>query len=167
MVEQDNEAGTKFPSWTPELGTRIADIIKEIGSLKKAAVVARVSTVTIASWRDGDSEPRFSGMAALARAAGRSLEWLAFGSETQSAAIDGFSDQDQSGLRSPEKALGEKLRRSRETVDAAVIAADYEPPQVIWETIRTLVFKYDISIDDAAQLIDAMKHIPPPAPEDD
>jgi len=162
------EAEQNLSGWTPELGKRIADVISDLRGLKPAAKIAGVSTVTLAAWRDGENEARFSGLAELARAADKSLDWLAYGIEAPAPSVGGFSDH-RAFSNTPEaaQAVGERLKRSRETCDAAVIAADYDPPKAFWEALRTAVFKYDISIDDAAQLIDAVKQVDTSADRDD
>lgn len=165
MVKPKGELEPSVSGWTPELGARLATVIRDIGGLKQSAEIAGVSGVTLASWRDGNNEARFSGLSKLAQASGRSLDWLAYGIEAPGPT--GLSDRHAVGAVGGGKSLAERLKRSRETVDAAAIAADFDPPQVVWEAVRTLVFKYDISIDDAAQLIDAVKHMPPPAPGDE
>lgn len=167
--EQDGEHGLVVPSSAAELGKRIAEVIRILGGLNKAAPIASVSTVTLAAWRDGKSEPRFSGLSALALSSGKSLDWLAYGVEAP--APDGLSDRAMfdgpGGREKLEKAVGERLRRSRETVDAAVIAADYDPPRAIWEALRTLAHRHDLSIDDVAMILDAAKYSWPTGDDDE
>lgn len=79
--EQQKEHGTKVPSYTHELGDRIATLVSELGGLKDASEYAGVSDETLANWRDGRSKPNFFGMWGLAKATGRSLDWLATGSD--------------------------------------------------------------------------------------
>tara|TARA_A100001391_G_scaffold190095_1_gene162130 strand:+ start:179 stop:631 length:453 start_codon:yes stop_codon:yes gene_type:complete len=72
-----------IPSWDIELGKRISSLIEDLGGLKNASGVAGVSHDTLANWRDGRTEPRLFGLQAMCRAAGRSLDWLASGTEVQ------------------------------------------------------------------------------------
>lgn len=64
------------PGWTREIGDRISSLIDVLGGLKKSSIVAGTSDETLAHWRDGKTRPALFGMAELARAAGRDLNWL-------------------------------------------------------------------------------------------
>lgn len=73
---------SEIPEAVAEVGKRIEAAISRAGTLRQAAEHAGVSTDTMAAWRDGKAEPRFNGLAALARATGLSLDWLAFGQDS-------------------------------------------------------------------------------------
>ncbi|MCF4167667.1 helix-turn-helix domain-containing protein [Zavarzinia compransoris] len=67
------------PHWSPELGSRIKAVIDQLGGSTKAASLVGVTYEQVSKWRDGKARAPFSALAALARAAGRSLDWLAYG----------------------------------------------------------------------------------------
>lgn len=69
----------KVPGWTADLGIRIEQMIKQVGTVKQAAEISGVTAETLAAWRDGISRPSFLGILALAKATGRSLDWVALG----------------------------------------------------------------------------------------
>jgi phage repressor protein C with HTH and peptisase S24 domain len=61
----------------------MAELIKSAGSLVAAGEIAGTSDETLAKWRDGQTRPSFFGLAALAAAAGRSLDWLLYGESAE------------------------------------------------------------------------------------
>lgn len=72
--------GNELPPWSPELGRRIKIVIEEVGGSIKAAALIGVTYEQVSKWRDGKAKAPFFALAALAKAAGRSLDWLAYGS---------------------------------------------------------------------------------------
>lgn len=60
---------------------RLSEVIRIIGSAVRAGEIAGVTDEQIRRWRDGKAKPSFGGIAALAYAAGKSLDWLATGRE--------------------------------------------------------------------------------------
>lgn len=78
-MEPDVPKSADVPSYTAELGTRIALAIERVGGVRTAAKFAGASEDTLANWRDGKARPSFFGMQGLANAAKIRLEWLANG----------------------------------------------------------------------------------------
>lgn len=62
--------------WTPAFGERLSSLIESMGTLARAGAIAGVTDEALAKWRDGKARPSFFGLANLAVAAGRSLDWL-------------------------------------------------------------------------------------------
>jgi phage repressor protein C with HTH and peptisase S24 domain len=60
-------------------GERFRLVLSRVGMLQTAADLTGYSSEQIAKWRDGKSRAAFLPMAILCKAAGVSLEWLAFG----------------------------------------------------------------------------------------
>ena len=72
---------------TPEEGDhallmRFKDALDALPTLQFASELTGYSTQQIAKWRDGKARLPFQPAAAIARAANRSVDWLAFGIET-------------------------------------------------------------------------------------
>ena len=65
----------------PGFGDRLAEIEGAIGRQKDAAEVAGVSEVTLRRWVRESRDAKFDALARMSRAAGYSLEWLAFAVE--------------------------------------------------------------------------------------
>lgn len=155
--------GPAVPGYTEEFGTRLKWIIDKIGTQKKAGDIAGVKPEMLGKYISGKAKPSVYVIALLCASAHESVDWLLNGDREPKNAPDGLSERnassgpDSQGLK--EKVVGDRLKRSRETVDAAVMAVDYDPPKGVWEAMRTIAFKYDVSIDDAAQLLDAIKHM--------
>ena len=55
------------------------ELIQAVGGLKQAAAIAGVSAEQVSRWRDGKARPNLFAIAALCRAAGRSVDWLLYG----------------------------------------------------------------------------------------
>jgi transcriptional regulator with XRE-family HTH domain len=72
------EALRQRPSSLPELGRRLLALYDAVGTRLKAAEIAGRSTDQLAKWAKGHAEPPFAPLAKLCKAAGVSLEWLAF-----------------------------------------------------------------------------------------
>jgi phage repressor protein C with HTH and peptisase S24 domain len=62
-----------------KLVARIGAIIDQVGGMAKAALAAGASRSSIQKWRTGNARPPLIEMAALAEAAGVSLDWIATG----------------------------------------------------------------------------------------
>jgi phage repressor protein C with HTH and peptisase S24 domain len=69
--------------YTPDLGGRIKAVIESIGGLGPASEIAGVSHDTLAKWRDGKVRPAFFGLANVAAASGKSLDWVLRGDENR------------------------------------------------------------------------------------
>lgn len=81
----EDETGKLVPSstfeHTVEIGERIKAVIESVGGLARASEIAGVSHDTLAKWRDGRARPAFFGLATLAKAAGRTSDWVLTGEE--------------------------------------------------------------------------------------
>jgi len=77
--EPAGESGEKVPGWTPELGTRLKEVLKLVGGLKGASTIVGYKAEQISKWRDGNARPPFYALQMLAKAADVSLDWLAGG----------------------------------------------------------------------------------------
>ena len=86
-LELKKELGTPVPTsselGTTELGTRIRDLQKQIGTVEYAAEVAGVNAETLNRWMKGTTKASFMGVARLALTAGKSLDWVATGEGPQ------------------------------------------------------------------------------------
>lgn len=96
MVSEPMDAlNENIPAWTPEHAARLRQLIDALGSIAQAATIAGITPEQLSKWRDGKARASFLGLAALARAAGYSLDWLATGAARApvvpgaTAAIDG------------------------------------------------------------------------------
>ncbi len=69
----------KVPGWSPEVGTRIAHVIEQIGGLTRASEILEIKAETIANWRDGRSRAPLFSMQMLVDRAGTNLDWLLTG----------------------------------------------------------------------------------------
>lgn len=69
------------PTWPGQVGTRIGQLLDTLGGLEEGHRISGVSTDTLANWRDQKARPAFLPLAALCKAAGRSLDWLATGED--------------------------------------------------------------------------------------
>ena len=79
MSDDYEQTRTQDPSSTEELGRRITAVLDRIGTRRASAAIARRSTDMLSKYERGTSEPPFAAMAALCKAAGVRLEWLATG----------------------------------------------------------------------------------------
>jgi phage repressor protein C with HTH and peptisase S24 domain len=70
----DDDEG--LSTFTPAVGERIAELIRAAGGLAPAGRLAGVTDEQVARWRDGKSKPNLFGIAALASAAGKSVDWV-------------------------------------------------------------------------------------------
>lgn len=77
--EANKEVGREVPGYTPELGSRLSEIIATLGSLKKAADIVDSSYEQVSKWRDGKAKMPLYAAAELCAAAGKSLDWLVWG----------------------------------------------------------------------------------------
>lgn len=74
---------------------RLRQVVDEIGSRKRAGLIANVKAEMITKYIDGKAKPTFFTVRALATAAGVGLDWLAYGEEHRPAAVqDGPVDHD-------------------------------------------------------------------------
>lgn len=79
--EQQKEVGTPVPGYDREFGSRLKWIVERIGTQKKAGEIAEVKPEMIAKYIGGRAKPSFYAIRDLAKAAGKSLDWLARGEE--------------------------------------------------------------------------------------
>lgn len=70
--------------YTKEFAERVDIAIDKIGGVGKASSIIGVSNPTIGRWKDGTSDAKLSNIAAFAKAAGVSLDWLVFGKDESS-----------------------------------------------------------------------------------
>lgn len=82
-MDTQNKTGNPLPTspieFTPDMGRRIKSVIESVGGLAKAGELAGVTDETVGKWRDGKVKPPLLGVATIAIAAGRSVDWLVFG----------------------------------------------------------------------------------------
>lgn len=82
-MTEAQETGNLLPSsvveYTDEIGSRIKSVIDSVGGLTKAGALVGVTDETIAKWRDGKVKPPLFGLATIAAAAGKSVDWIVFG----------------------------------------------------------------------------------------
>lgn len=74
-----NKSTSRVPVRRDELGTRIDEVSRLIGTRKEAARAGRVSLPTFQRYLSGESRPDADFLIALSTAAGVSFEWLATG----------------------------------------------------------------------------------------
>lgn len=75
------------PGWTPELGLRLTAVVNKLGGNGKAGEIAGLTDEMISRYINGRAKPNAYAVAALARAANVSLDWLLLGT-TQSSDED-------------------------------------------------------------------------------
>ena len=75
--EEGRELGSELPSWTPELGSRLRTVVAKLGGGVPAGNIAGVSDEALSRYINGRSKPSFYALAALAKAADVSLDWIA------------------------------------------------------------------------------------------
>ncbi len=78
-TETGNIVPTSAFDHSEEVGERIKALIESVGGLSRASDIAGVSHDTLAKWRDGKARPAFYGLATLARAAGKTADWVLTG----------------------------------------------------------------------------------------
>ena len=69
------------PSFRKELGTRLREVENRFKNRAEAAKAAGVAKSTLQNWIEGKADPSFQGLAALAKAANVSMDWLATGGQ--------------------------------------------------------------------------------------
>lgn len=70
---------TESPTYTPELGLRLQELITALGGPGKVGAWLDVKGETVTKWTRGDTKAPFGALSAIARRAGASLDWLAYG----------------------------------------------------------------------------------------
>lgn len=85
---QSDKLGTEVPTWTPELGSRLAEVYTALGGLRSAASIISATDETLANWRDGRSKMPLLAIAALAAQASKSLDWIVYGTPVRAEAQD-------------------------------------------------------------------------------
>lgn len=96
--EQDNALGTDVLTWRKEVGTRLRDIESDVGGRVAAAKYAGVSKSAYERWVYGTNSPSLDGIARLARATGRSIDWIAFGDGEPRGDADGLRFEELAGV---------------------------------------------------------------------
>tara|TARA_R110002124_G_scaffold284368_1_gene461542 strand:+ start:51221 stop:51946 length:726 start_codon:yes stop_codon:yes gene_type:complete len=89
---------TSAVEFSDEVGARIKSIIESVGGLVRAGAIAGVTDETVAKWRDGKVKPPVFGLATLAVAAGKSVDWVLFGPPAHDARVPaaaGFDEGDE------------------------------------------------------------------------
>jgi phage repressor protein C with HTH and peptisase S24 domain len=86
--EQPTKVGNTVPGWTPELGTRLAKLVAEVGGNVAAGQIAAVSDEMISRYVNGRAKPSLFAMRALATEANMSLDWLATGEQKAMTTLD-------------------------------------------------------------------------------
>ncbi|AVF05542.1 hypothetical protein C4375_18820 [Devosia sp. I507] len=80
-----NETGKSVPTsafeHNEEIAGRLKAVIDSVGGLGRASDIAGVSNDALAKWRDGKARPAFFALATLARAAGKSADWVLLGDQ--------------------------------------------------------------------------------------
>lgn len=71
--------GNRVPGWTPEVGNRLSEVVRHLGGGPAAGKIAGVSDEMISRYINGRAKPSVYAIAALAAAAGVSMEWVMAG----------------------------------------------------------------------------------------
>lgn len=103
-----------------EFSGRLKIILEKIGTLQAAGEMTGFTPDQVARWRDGKARPPFKPMAILAREAGLSLDWLAYGVPLEAAHL-----RPQGDNRSPDNALW--LTANEHRLMDAVSAVSFVP----------------------------------------
>lgn len=108
---------------------RLRQVVEEIGSRKRAGLIANVKAEMITKYIDGKAKPTFFTIRALASAAGVGMDWLAYGdSQRPNSEQDGPVDHDL--LAMVIESLEERLDQFGVTIStekrARLIALMYE-----------------------------------------
>lgn len=116
----DSAQGGSAPGWTPEIGERIEKAVQRAGGYPRAAKIADTKAEQIRKWRNGSARPPLFGMAAIAVAAGVSLDWLISGSHT------GTAQQQSQAQINPQSAINEVVApdysvASQEHIDQEIL----------------------------------------------
>lgn len=77
--EQEHKNRNGVPFLLEGIGTRISEVCYKIGTRKKAANIAEVSTDTLQRYISEEVKPSFEPVARLCLEVGASLEWMATG----------------------------------------------------------------------------------------
>lgn len=87
IFDTENEIDAGFPvrGLSPDVRERLRLAVRAGGGNKAVAEAASVPISTLNGTLAGKSEPRASVLAAIAKATGRSLDWLMYGIEPQAA----------------------------------------------------------------------------------
>lgn len=83
----------KSPTYDAELGHRLARVVDDLGGAGPASKIIDVKAETVSKWVRGESKAPFYALAAFARKAGASLDWLAWGTEPAFAPTVASGDQ--------------------------------------------------------------------------
>lgn len=108
---------------------RLRQVVNEIGSRKRAGLIANVKAEMITKYIDGKAKPTFFTVRALASAAGVGLDWLAYG-ETHRPTLEQEGPVDHDLLAMVIQNLEERLSQFDVTIStekrARLIALMYE-----------------------------------------
>lgn len=64
---------------TNNLKDRISQLIDNVGGITKAAAICKTSRSSLDNWKNGKGSPHLDKIALLAKAAGSSMDWVAYG----------------------------------------------------------------------------------------
>lgn len=81
-------ADAEGPEFRLELGNRLREVERSLGSRERAAKIANVAVSTLQSWVEGKAAARIEALAKLSAETGYTLEWLAFGAEPKLRSVD-------------------------------------------------------------------------------
>lgn len=108
---------------------RLRQVVDEIGSRKRAGLIANVKAEMITKYIDGKAKPTFFTVRALATAAGVGLDWLAYG-DAQRPTLEQEGPIDHDLLAMVIQNLEERLTQFEVTIStekrARLIALMYE-----------------------------------------
>lgn len=93
------------PAATPDFVARVKKMVEAQGSLRQVGTACGLSPEQVGRWVSGRAEPRFTGLAALARLSGHSLNWLAYGEGPEHADADTDAAPDSEPTLPPHPAL--------------------------------------------------------------
>lgn len=71
----------KAQGWSEDFQLRLSHLIESAGGVGRAAEMVGASDDAVANWRSGKSKMPLAPAAILARAAGKTIDWLYFGDE--------------------------------------------------------------------------------------
>lgn len=129
-LEQRRNTGDAVPGWTPEVGTRFAKVVRQLGGGEAAGKIAGVTSEMISRYINGRAKPNLYAIAVLAAAAGVTVDWILTDSEpapagprpeAQPVGLDGLPER----LGQIVKILGSAAELSRKSGVPASSIRDY------------------------------------------
>lgn len=107
--ERTDDSPAAFPEFRIQLGNRLREVEKHVGSRERAAKLAEVAISTLQSWVEGKAAARIEALAKLSVETGFSLDWLAFGSEPKHRDYSKFAHGDDRIVRDRAEAIYEAI----------------------------------------------------------